>query len=278
MAKYNIHAGHNPAGKVACGAVSLLDESNENRKITKEMIRLLELNGQTAYNCTVSNGASASDVLKKIVSKCNAHDVDYDISIHLNSGRADKKGDGSVGGFEVLVTDTGKGKGEIAERMRANMKELGFKDRGTKIRNNLYVLNKTTSPALLPEICFVDDKDDYDLYQKVGYKAIAEALVKAILDKEYIITTEIPDYKVGNSYTLQSEMQIRKGPGTDYAKMNHEELTVAGQKCDKDKDGALEKGTKVTVKEIKKYASGNIWIRIPSGWLKAVYNGKIYVK
>lgn len=278
MGRYNVHAGHNPAGKVACGAVGLLNESTEARRICKEIVRLLKLNGHTVYNCTVNNGTGQSDVLKKIVAKCNAHNVDFDFSIHLNSGRGDKMGDGSIGGFEVLVTGTGKYKGEIAERMRSRMKELGFKDRGTKIRDNLYVLNHTEAPALLLEICFVDDRDDYELYEKVSYKIIARELVKAIMDKDIIMTAECPDYKVGKTYILQSEMQIRKGPGMEYKKKTYEELTAAGQKCDKDKDGALAKGTKVTVKEIKRISFGKIWIRISSGWLKAVYNGKVYVK
>ena len=32
MAVYNIHGGHNPSGKIACGASDLLDESREDRK------------------------------------------------------------------------------------------------------------------------------------------------------------------------------------------------------------------------------------------------------
>lgn len=35
MAIYNIHGGHNPSGKIACGASDLLDESREDRKICK---------------------------------------------------------------------------------------------------------------------------------------------------------------------------------------------------------------------------------------------------
>lgn len=42
MAVYNIHGGHNPAGKIACGASDLLDESREDRKICKEVVRLLK--------------------------------------------------------------------------------------------------------------------------------------------------------------------------------------------------------------------------------------------
>lgn len=62
------------------------------------------------------------------------------------------------------------------------MKKLGFTDRGTKINNSLYVLNKTKSKAILIEVCFVDDKDDYKCYQKVGAKKIGEAIVKGIMN------------------------------------------------------------------------------------------------
>lgn len=178
--KINIHGGHNPASKTACGAVGLLNESTEDRLISAEIQRILQANGHTVYNCTVDNGTSQNDVLKKIVAKCNAHTVDYDISIHLNSGRNDYSGDGSQGGFEVWLKNTNNGKGELAQKIRRNMSALGFKDRGTKQTNNLYFLNHTNSPAILLEICFVDDRDDYNLYQKVGYKAIAKTIAEAI--------------------------------------------------------------------------------------------------
>lgn len=190
--RYNVHAGHNPAGKIACGAVGLLDESKENRLIADEIMRLLRLSGNTVYDCTVDNGTSQNDVLKKIVTKCNSHTVDFDFSIHLNSGRSDKTGDGKIGGFEVWVSSTNKGKGEVAERIRKNMKSLGFTDRGTKTTSSLYVLNKTVAPALLLEVCFVDDKDDYNLYKKAGYKAVAKAIAEGIVGKTISEKVEIP--------------------------------------------------------------------------------------
>lgn len=181
--RYNVHAGHNPAGKVACGATGLLDESKENRLIAAEIIRLLKAAGHTVYDCTVSNGTSQNDVLKKIAAKCNAHTVDFDLSIHLNSGRNDKKGDGSIGGFEIWVSGTNKGKGELAARICTAMEDIGFKNRGTKTTSSLYILNHTNAPALLLEVCFVDDRDDYNLYNKLGYKKIAEVIAGAIMGK-----------------------------------------------------------------------------------------------
>ncbi|BCN32092.1 N-acetylmuramoyl-L-alanine amidase [Anaeromicropila herbilytica] len=101
--RINIHAGHNPDGKVACGAVGLIKESTEARKVVKEVISLLEKKGHTVYECTCNNGTSQADVLKKVVSKSNLHKVELDISVHFNAGRNDLKGDGKIAGCEVLV-------------------------------------------------------------------------------------------------------------------------------------------------------------------------------
>lgn len=190
--KFNIHAGHNPEGKVGSGAYDLLSESTENRLIVAEMIRLLKLNGHTVYDCTVNNGTSQRDILEKICAKCNEHTVDLDISVHLNCGINDHKGNGKVCGFEVYCTSTNAIKGEVASRMRKRMANLGFTDRGTVIRTGLYYLNHTKNPAILIEVCFVDDRDDYELYKKLGYKKISQELVKAILNKSTIITEDKP--------------------------------------------------------------------------------------
>ena len=40
-----VHGGHNPQGKIACGASDYIDESREDRIITKKVIRLLKKNG-----------------------------------------------------------------------------------------------------------------------------------------------------------------------------------------------------------------------------------------
>lgn len=103
---------------------------------------------------------------------------------------------------------------------------------------------------------------------------------KKMIQKELdaLKAQEVPAYKIGKTYTLQSELNVRKSAGAKYEKKKHAELTKAGQKCDKDKDGALDKGSKVTCKGIKKYSNGNIWMKIPSGWIKAYYGGKVYVK
>ena len=64
-----------------------------------------------------------------------------------------------------------------AERVVEEIAALGFKNRGVKIRTDLYVLRRTNSPAMLVECCFVDDKDDVKLYDA---KKMAAAIVDGI--------------------------------------------------------------------------------------------------
>lgn len=180
--KVTVHAGHNPSGKIACGASDLLDESTEARYITKKVIKLLRKNGIKAVNCTVNNGTSQSDVLRRICAKCNAvTDAGLHISIHFNSGRNDRAGDGRTGGIEVLLTKNADDKGDVAKRICNQMSKLGFTNRGVKVTSGLYFLNHTKVPAILAEVCFVDDKDDYMLYTS-DRDDVAKAIVKAVLN------------------------------------------------------------------------------------------------
>lgn len=174
----NVHAGHNPDGKVACGAIGLIKESTEARLVKDEVIVTLRALGHTVYDCTCDNGKSQSDVLQQIVKKCNSHDVDLDVSIHFNAGANDKKGNGKTTGVEVLVYSTGSKSTSYAQSTCKNISKLGFKNRGVKVRTDLYVLRKTKAPAMLVECCFVDDADDVKLY---NYKTMAQAIVTGIL-------------------------------------------------------------------------------------------------
>ncbi len=179
--KINVHAGHNPDGKVAGGAVGLVKESTVAREIKDEVIGKLRLLGHVVYDCTVDDGTSQEDVLEKIVSKCNAHTVDLDVSIHLNFGRNDPSGDGSVGGVEVYTFDKLSARAvSAAEGICESLSSLGFTNRGVKQNPALYVLKYTNAQAVLIETFFADDADDASLYKKYGPEGIGEKIVQGI--------------------------------------------------------------------------------------------------
>lgn len=170
---YNVHGGHS---LICRGASAILDEVNEDRKVKNAVINYLRQQGHTVYDCTDDSGKIQKDNLSAIVRNCNTHTVDYDISIHLNSGRNDYAGDGSIGGVEVFGFDNGVA--DISNRICNEISStLGITNRGFKINKGLYVLSSTKAPALLIECCFVDDKDD-----AVRWDAdkCAKAIVKGI--------------------------------------------------------------------------------------------------
>ena len=91
-----------------------------------------------------------------------------------------------------------------------------------------------------------------------------------------VAPTRTGGYTVGQTYTLQANMNVRTGAGTNYPIKAHSQLTAGGQAADPDKNGSLQKGTRVTCQEVKQVGA-DIWMRIPSGWIAAVSGGKTYV-
>lgn len=167
MGRYNVHGGHN---SIVPGAAKYLNEVTEDRKVKNKVISLLKAAGHTVYDCTDDSGRTQSQNLANIVAKCNAHNVDYDISIHLNAGGGT--------GVEVLYYPTSSKGKAMATTMSAKIASaLGLKNRGAKSRDGLYVLRKTKAPAVLVECCFVDSTTDRD---KWNVDKCAKAIVEAV--------------------------------------------------------------------------------------------------
>lgn len=205
--RLTIHAGHNPDGKVACGAVGLIKESTEARAVVAAMKTLLQNDGHTVYDCTVNNGTSANDVLKKLVANMNSKNVDFNVSIHFNGGVTDPKGDGKSTGVEVLLYDvTGNVLLNQAKKICSEMEALGFKNRGVKSYPKLYIMKHTTKPTMLIEVCFVNDKDDVDIYRKVNVaKAICKGLGCNVDSKKPAQTTQSKHTKIMGKSVLTAD-------------------------------------------------------------------------
>lgn len=179
--KFNVHGGHN---KIVQGASKFLNEVTEDRKVKNEVIRLLKLQGHTVYDCTDDAGKTQNDNLKNIVKKCNAHSVDLDVSIHLNSGGGE--------GIEVYTYDNGT-KAYATRICDKISKSLDIKNRGVKNGKGLYVLKNTRAQALLIECCFVDSKKDSSRWNT---EKCAKAIVEGILNKSISTPTVAPSNEV----------------------------------------------------------------------------------
>ena len=85
-------------------------------------------------------------------------------------------------------------------------------------------------------------------------------------------------YNIGQTYTTQVDLKVREGAGTDYRQKNKNELTPNGQENAYNyRSAVLKTGTRVTCQEVA-LVGDDVWIRIPSGWIAAVYNNKVYIK
>lgn len=184
---YNISAGHNPDGKTACGAVGLIKESTEARKVVDEIARQLRGLGHTVNICTEDNGKNAKDVLDKAVAKHNANYVKNNgstsLQVHFNSGVNDPKGNGQTTGTESYIYDVSNSSTyKLAKSITDSIAQLGFKNRGVKVNKSLKFLNSTKDQAILIECCFVGDADDCNLYDA---KKMAGAIVKGLTGTTY---------------------------------------------------------------------------------------------
>lgn len=119
-------------------------------------------------------------------------------------------------------------------------------------------------------------QSDYSLEFDGEYGPISKAKLAEVYAAKSTASGSGIIYAVGKVYTLQAEMKVRTGAGTNYRAKKHSELTTDGKKHDTDRDGALDKGTRVTCKGYRNIGK-DIWVLTPSGWIAGYYNGKRYI-
>lgn len=165
-----INCGHTIAGTIGCGAKGYLTESDETRAVGYALMDMLKAAGHTVVDCTDDVAPSVGANLRKICEKANAQPLDMFISIHFNAGEGQ--------GCEVYTY--GAAESCRAREINRALANLGFKNRGIKDGSNLRVIEGTSAPAALIEVCFVDTKSDADLYKALGSYRVAQAIFEGI--------------------------------------------------------------------------------------------------
>lgn len=254
--RINVHAGHTSQNGKACGACGIVKESVEDRKIKDALIKILRERGHTVYDCT-SEGSSASDNLYQIVKKCNAHEVDLDVSIHLNCSN------GQGHGTETLIYSSGSKAKKYAEKIDKKIAALGFRDRGVKVRGDLYVLHRTNAPALLVETFFCDNMTDCKLYKHVGAKGIAKAIADGIAPAEKKSAPKVS--------FLYPTINLKKGDRNEQVLRLQRCLNVIDH-AGLAEDGSFGPATEKAVKHFKKKHMG---VRYPTSNVKTKTRAKI---
>lgn len=171
--KIAVAAGHTKSG-AGYGAVSgKYKESEIARDITKVVIKELKKKGHKVVDCTIDIAKSQNDYLKEQVKLANNSGAKYFLCIHLNAS-ATHLGKGS----EIYTWN--KNQDNVAVKILDNLEELGFRNRGVKKGNGYYVIKKTNMKALLIEAFFLDNKQDQQLYTKLGVEKIGKAIADVI--------------------------------------------------------------------------------------------------
>lgn len=182
--KIAVRGGHVP--KVT-GCSALINELTEDRKVKDSVINYLRKLGHIVLDVTPpDNTSSLHAELSYGVNKANNWGADLFFSIHFN--KAYEHFNGALGS-EVCVHSTF----DIAQRVVNGLASLGFKNRGQKVRNNLYELNHTNMKAMIIEVCFVEATGDVALYKKLGHDLIGKTIAESIANnKTTTIVTEKP--------------------------------------------------------------------------------------
>ena len=170
--KILISAGHTSKGK-GLGAISYINESEENRVVSKIVVEYLKLAGHEVDYHEVNE--SNSHVSEQIIF-ANSKDYDLVVQIHFN---AYKMTDNAMGTETLYSSNRGK---VWAERVNEKLSTV-FKSRGAKKRTDLSWLNKTKAAAILIETCFVDSKLDTDTY-KVNKDLVGKLIAEGIHGKD----------------------------------------------------------------------------------------------
>ena len=163
-------------GAVGCGYT----EAVETRRMANAVAPLLR-----AYGFEVALYDQSKDAYKVVTQggSLPLSGVSYVLEFHLNSAANDPKGNGRTTGTEIFVHTNEQGV-TVEQAILRRVCALGFKNRGVKRSSGLAVLkhvfNRGVSHALV-ETCFIDDRDDMDLYGK-KFNAIARAIADGVAE------------------------------------------------------------------------------------------------
>ena len=219
--KILVMAGHSANGYKGSGAVGHLNESNETRRVAPKVVEYLKQLGVDATYIKLDKPTSSSYLYDQVKLANSKGKFDVMVQIHFNAGSSDPNS--NTTGTETYYRSSNAK--PYSDRVNKKLATL-FKDRGSRSdKPNLYWLKNTTSPAILIELCFVDDKDDAKVYNnnfdKIC-KLIAEGLANKTLPTTTTnnTTTNTSKKYANGSYERKAKttanVNLREGRGTSY--------------------------------------------------------------
>ncbi|MFJ7952107.1 N-acetylmuramoyl-L-alanine amidase [Lysinibacillus sp. NPDC096418] len=184
--------------RVGSGASDLLDEVVEARKVVNRVVEILEDHRILTTKIEDNVSKSPSSNLNYLVQQHNGSKRKVDVSVHFNaSGNRVPYGIGT----EVLYYDAVL----LATTMSKAISDTsGLKNRGAKKRQELAFLHRTTMPAILIEVCFVNSIEDVKLYE-MHFESICRVIAEVLATYVGQPLTTIPAEKVAFSTTALTD-------------------------------------------------------------------------
>ena len=159
-----ISSGH---GLHVPGASSVLNEVTEARRVVRAVAERLRAGGADVAEFHDDSSRNQADNIGAIVAWHNAQNRGINLSVHFNAFHPTA---GPVGTEALYASkESAAIASALAEavaaagrfRLRHNIKPFP----GAVLRNDLGFLNRTATPAVLLEVCFVDSAADAELYE-----------------------------------------------------------------------------------------------------------------
>lgn len=159
--KIYIDQGHNPSSPNAGAEGNGYVEQDITYEIGVLLAELLRANGNFDVRLSrptedTSLGTTNASSLRIRVEEAERFGADYFISLHTNAAT-----DPSVSGSEALVYSEPSTASALGEDILVNLnRTTGLRNRGIVLRPGLYVLRKTSMPAVLVEMGFISNPYD----------------------------------------------------------------------------------------------------------------------
>lgn len=173
--KIGLRGGHSPNCK---GAMGIIDEQAEVRKIYHALKSILESAGHIVIDCN-SDARYVTAELKEGTDKANAAECDIYMSIHMNAAS-----NSAAGGTEIFLYDTSNlMMNQIAGNICNKFSQAGFVNRGVKFSTGYHDLSASAMPAMIVETLFCTSVEDTGRYFKIGVDRIAQVIAEGFTGK-----------------------------------------------------------------------------------------------
>jgi len=180
--KIYIDQGHNPTGYPNTGASWYgQQEQDVTYDVGQYLAQMLRQDGR--FEVRLSRpaedtvlGTSNATSLRQRVNEANSWGANYFISIHANASENTE-----ANGTEVYVYRLYTQANWLAQHVLQGIVDtVGTKDNGVRARTNLYVLRRTSMPAILVELGYLSNPGDAEKLRNDRY-AFALGIYRGIL-------------------------------------------------------------------------------------------------